>query len=356
MITGIALKNQTKNLTLPILSDSATHFAESSAWQRQLANAIRDPLELIHRLDLPPHPRVSAEAAQQFSTLVTHNYLARMRKGDWNDPLLRQVLPISDELGLAEGYGFDPVGDQHALVSEGVLHKYHNRVLLVTTGACAIHCRYCFRRHFPYSDATASRNQWGEALDYLAAHPEVDEVILSGGDPLVLSDQRLFDLCKKLENIKHLKRIRIHSRLPIVLPERIDQGFIAAIKQLKLQVVLVVHANHVQELEGEGVAQAFAQLRQAGVVMLNQSVLLRGVNDSVAALKALSEALMQHAIVPYYLHFLDKVAGAAHFAIPLVEAQQLMQQLRSQISGYMVPELVVEEAGKPCKTPIPTSV
>ena len=356
MITGIAQKNQTKNLTFPILSEAIPSDSDMpSAWQRQLANAVRDPLELIRLLELSPEPWVSLEAAQSFSTLVTQSYLARMRKADWSDPLLRQVLPLTEELINIADYGVDPVGDQHALVSEGVLHKYYNRVLLVTTGACAIHCRYCFRRHFPYSEATASRNHWQAALDYLATHPEVDEVILSGGDPLVLSDQRLFDLCHKLETIKHLKRIRIHSRLPIVLPERIDESFINGLQALQVQLVLVVHANHAQELEGEAIATAFRRLRRSGLILLNQSVLLRGVNDSVVALKALSEALIVHSILPYYLHYLDKVQGASHFALPLVEAQQLIRQLRSQISGYLVPELVVEEAGKPAKTPIPTS-
>lgn len=343
MITGIAIKNQTKNT----VSSVAT-------WQKSLANAIRDPLALVRLLDLPPHPTLSAEAASQFSVLVPHHYLQQMEKGNWQDPLLRQVLPLEDELKPVAGFGIDPVGDHAAMQSDGVLHKYQGRVLLITTGACAIHCRYCFRRHFPYPEALAARDHWQAALNYIRDHTDVEEVILSGGDPLVLADTRLLHLCQSLAAIRHVKRIRFHTRLPVVLPERIDKNFLAMIQRLPIQLIVVLHANHANELLNAAVAQALNALRKAGVLLLNQAVLLRGVNDSVAALRQLSEALIQHAVVPYYLHLLDRVAGAAHFEVPVAEAQRLLHTLRQQVPGYFVPELVWEEAGKASKTPVPT--
>ncbi|WP_309544936.1 EF-P beta-lysylation protein EpmB [Alkalilimnicola ehrlichii] len=275
-----------------------------------------------------------------------------MRPGEPNDPLLRQVLPLGVECNPAADFLTDPVGDLQAMTADGVLHKYHGRVLLVLTGACAIHCRYCFRRHFPYAEAHAGRQRWQDALNYLYEHPEVDEVILSGGDPLSLNDRRLSDLAQKLAAIPHLKRLRIHSRLPIVLPERLTDDLLAWFAGNRLQPIMVVHANHAQEID-QRVAEGLLKLKQAGVTLLNQTVLLRGINDSAAHLSELSHRLFETGTLPYYLHLLDKVQGAAHFDIPEAEAKRLLAELSTCLPGYLTPKLVKEEAGKPNKTLLP---
>lgn len=343
MITGNAAKNQTKN----------TSSLTSSPWQRALASAVRDPFELIQLLDLPDQVvDISLEAARQFRLLVPHSYVRRMKKGDWHDPLLRQVLPLAAEMQKETGFLIDPVGDAEAMVSDGVLHKYQGRVLLVTTGACAIHCRYCFRRHFPYSDANPARDQWQEALDYIASHAEITEVLLSGGDPLTLSNERLSALCERIAAIEHVQRIRFHTRLPIVLPERIDAQLLTWLAKLNKQVIMVIHANHAHEFADEEVQASLKALREVDVLLLNQSVLLRGVNDNLQALAALSEALVAANVIPYYLHLLDRVQGAAHFEVSETEAKALVAQLRLTVPGYMVPQLVREVAGEGAKTPL----
>ncbi|MEB4590161.1 EF-P beta-lysylation protein EpmB [Candidatus Thiothrix sp. Deng01] len=320
-------------------------------WQRELAGAVRDPQALAEWLDLEM-AGVSLAAARQFRLLAPHSYMARMRKGDWNDPLLRQVLPLDDELRVVEGFNADPVGDQDAVVADGVLHKYHGRVLLVTTGACAVHCRYCFRRHFPYSGSNPARGEWEGALAYIRANADVREVILSGGDPLTLSDERLEALFRQLRDIPHVQRVRFHSRLPVVLPSRIDAGFLRVLEQVPQQKVMVIHANHAQELAAGDVRAALAALHEAGVTLLNQAVLLRGVNDSVQAQVDLNESLFAQRVLPYYLHLLDRVAGAAHFEVPEVEAVKLLDEARKRLPGFLVPKLVREVAGEKAKTPV----
>lgn len=322
-----------------------------AVWQRELAGAVRDPLVLMQTLGLEGGG-LSTDAARQFRLLVPHSYIARMKKGDWNDPLLRQVLPLDDELQMVEGFNHDPVGDRHALVADGVLHKYHGRVLLVTTGVCAVHCRYCFRRHFPYSDANPVKGEWEGALAYIRTNPDVCEVILSGGDPLTLADERLALFFKQLNGISHVKRVRFHTRLPVVLPSRIDAGFLQMLATIRQQVVMVIHANHAQELAADDVRHALAALHSAGVTLLNQAVLLRGVNDSVQAQVALSEALFAERVLPYYLHVLDRVAGAAHFEVAETEAIRMVDDMRQQLPGFLMPKLVREVAGEKAKTPL----
>ena len=295
---------------------------------------------------------VSLQAAQQFRLLAPHSYIARMRQGDWHDPLLRQVLPLDAELQVVAGFEHDPVGDQYAVVADGVLHKYHGRVLLVTTGACAIHCRYCFRRHFPYTDSNPVKGEWESALAYIRANQDVREVILSGGDPLTLSDERLSSFFKQLAVIPHVIRVRFHSRLPVVLPSRIDDSFCQLLATIPQQKVMVIHANHAQELAADDVTQALARLRACNMSLLNQAVLLRGVNDSVAAQVALSESLFTHGVLPYYLHVLDRVAGAAHFEVAETQAVILLEALRKQLPGFLVPKLVREVAGEKAKMPV----
>jgi len=321
-------------------------------WRAELARAVDDPAELIQLLGLDagllPHARA---AARSFPLRVPRGFVARMKRGDAADPLLRQVLPLGAELEQHPGFSTDPTGDLAVISAPGLLTKYQGRALLVTTGACAVHCRYCFRRHFPYADSNPRADGWRTALAAIAADPTIDEVILSGGDPLSLSDTRLSELAAALAALPQLKRLRIHTRQPVVLPERVDDALLAWLAPLRLQKVVVLHANHAQELDA-GVAHACAKLRDAGATLLNQSVLLRGVNDSVAALAALSERLFTLGALPYYLHQLDRVQGAAHFEVGDREALALHAALTARLPGYLVPRLVREVAGAPAKQPL----
>lgn len=322
-------------------------------WKNALANAVRDPAELVALLELPPSVLPAArDAAADFPLRVPRGYLSRMKKNDVTDPLLRQVLPLAEELQSVEGFGLDPVGDLKATAAPGVLHKYHGRVLLTATGACAIHCRYCFRRHFPYSGENPARNNWQAGIDYLQDHPEVDELILSGGDPLILDTPQLAILTERLAAVPHLRRLRLHTRLPVVLPERVDGPLLDWLTSLPWQTVMVIHANHANEFDAS-VATALARLRRAGLTLFNQSVLLSGVNDDVESLTRLSETLFQHGVIPYYLHLLDRVTGAAHFDVNEEHARKLLQGLRARLPGYLVPRLVREIEGQPHKQPVP---
>ncbi|MDG4595085.1 MAG: EF-P beta-lysylation protein EpmB [Candidatus Contendobacter sp.] len=321
-------------------------------WQRELAQAITDPAELLGELELEPALLPAARAAAaRFPLRVPRGFVRRMVRGDPNDPLLRQILPLGMELETAPGFVADPVGDRAAQAASGVLHKYHGRVLLIVTGACAVHCRYCFRREYPYTEFQAGADDWRPALAYLAGDSNLREVILSGGDPLSLSDRRLSALLAALDRIPHLERLRIHSRQPIVLPERVDEGLLNALAGTRLRLVLVVHANHPREIDAD-VRAALARLAAAGVTLLNQSVLLRGVNDSVAVLAELSEALFAARVLPYYLHLLDPVRGAAHFDVNEIEASAIIKTLRRRLPGYLAPRLVREQPGQLAKTPV----
>jgi EF-P beta-lysylation protein EpmB len=321
-------------------------------WQQLWREAVRDPRELLSMLGLDAlAARISEDAARQFPLRVPRGFVARMRPGDPHDPLLRQVLPLDDEDRIVEGFALDAVGDAAARAGTGVLRKYRGRALLVTTGSCAIHCRYCFRRHFPYAEDTAAANGWREAVGLIAADREIDEVILSGGDPLSLATSKLAELTTALADIPHLRRLRIHTRLPIVLPERVDTALVDWLRAMPWPVTVVVHANHAQEFDGD-VDAALARLRSAGALLLNQAVLLGGINDSVEALAALSERGHAAGVLPYYLHQLDRVQGAAHFEVPDARAMELHRSLAARLSGYLVPRLVREVAGDPGKRPM----
>ncbi len=314
-------------------------------WQQLWRDAVRDPRELLALLGLDAQALgVSEQAATQFALRVPRGFVARMRNGDPHDPLLRQVLPIGAELRRVPGFALDAVGDAAAKKADGVIQKYRGRALLVATGSCAVHCRYCFRRHFPYAEETAARDGWREAVAAIAADPDIDEVILSGGDPLSLATSKLVELTEALADIPHLKRLRIHSRLPVVLPERVDAPLLAWLRALPWPVAFVIHANHANEFDAS-VDAALAQLRGSGAHLLNQAVLLRGVNDSVAALAALSERSFAAGVLPYYLHQLDRVEGVAHFEVDDATARALHQALAARLSGYLVPNLVREIAG-----------
>jgi len=320
------------------------------SWQQQIAEAVRDPAELLEILGLDPALLEAArQAAGTFPLRVPRAYTDKIRRGDPDDPLLRQILPLGAELTHVPGYGPDPVGDSTARAGAGVLQKYHGRALLITTGACAVHCRYCFRRQYPYQDDHAGGSQWSAALARLRADPSLREVILSGGDPLTLSDRRLTAMLEDLSGLSAVRRIRIHTRVPVVLPARLTAELIALLGRTPQATILVLHANHARELDQE-LLQPLQELRRAGVTLLNQSVLLRGVNDCVATLQALSERLFAFGVLPYYLHLLDAVAGAAHFDVPSRCAQRLLAALSARLPGYLVPRLVREQPGAPAKT------
>ncbi|MDQ1093661.1 EF-P beta-lysylation protein EpmB [Xanthomonas sacchari] len=321
-------------------------------WQQAWRDAVRDPRELLALLGLDPQALgVSEQAATQFALRVPRSFVARMRPGDPHDPLLRQVLPIDAEQRRVAGFALDAVGDAAAKKADGVIHKYNGRALLVATGSCAVHCRYCFRRHFPYADETAARDGWRAAVAAIAADPSIEEVILSGGDPLSLATPKLAELTDALAALPQLKRLRIHTRLPVVLPERVDAPLLAWLRALPWPLAFVIHANHANEFDA-GVDAALARLREAGAQLLNQAVLLRGVNDSVEALAALSERSFAAGVLPYYLHQLDRVQGVAHFEVDDATALALHQALAARLSGYLVPKLVREIAGDTGKRPL----
>jgi len=327
------------------------HTNSAQPWQQALASAIRTPKELLSALELSIEQLPTIfNGGDKFPLRVPHSFVSRMKKGDPNDPLLRQVLPLAEENSLAQGYLTDPVGDLNASETPGLLHKYHGRALLITTSACAIHCRYCFRRHFPYTQQNAASNEWGEALNHLTQEKSISEVILSGGDPLALSDQRLATLLERLAQVPHLKRLRIHTRLPVVIPQRITDSLISLIANCKLIPVIVIHVNHPNEIDNE-LRAALKRLKTIPkVTLLNQSVLLRGVNDDSETLIALSEALFTSGVLPYYLHLLDKTQGTSHFDLPATHAISLLKEVHAKLPGYLVPRLAQEEAGAQGKT------
>ncbi len=317
-------------------------------WQKKLAQGFSSAVELLEFLQLPTS-LANNLAEKQFKTRVPRGFAARMQSGNRYDPLLLQVLAVSEELKITDGFIADPLAEAAAIPVSGLLHKYHGRVLLTVTGACAVNCRYCFRRHFPYQDNNPGRAGWQQALDYIANDSCIHEVILSGGDPLLAKDNVLAALFSQLAAIPHLHTLRIHTRIPVVLPERINESFVNLLAANRLHKVVVLHSNHSQELDTH-VLGACAALRQVGCHLLNQSVLLAGVNDSAQILAELSERLFACGVLPYYLHVLDKVQGAAHFDVCLNDAVVIFRQLQSLLPGYLVPRLAREDAGKKNKT------
>ncbi|MBX3441401.1 MAG: EF-P beta-lysylation protein EpmB [Planctomyces sp.] len=323
-----------------------------SDWRSSLQAAVRDPDDLLDLLALPDDLRPAARAAAQlFPLVVPRSYIARMIPGDVRDPLLRQVLPLQEEFDAPPGFASDPVDDAAARTAPGLLQKYRGRALLIATGTCAVHCRYCFRRHYPYADEPRRLDDWAPALDAIRQDDSLHEVLLSGGDPLVLGDGRLRALFAALADIPHLRRVRIHSRLPIVLPDRVTRPLLDVLLGTRLQPVMVVHANHPQELRGDCV-DALRRLVRGGVPTLNQAVLMRGVNDDEEALAGLCEGLIDVGVLPYYLHQLDRVRGAAHFEVAEARGRELIARLRERLPGYAVPRYVREEPGASGKTPL----
>ena len=332
-----------------VLTSKARSFPD---WQQDMARGIRNVAELLKILQITPDDLPDdIDHDAEFSLRVPHSYVERMTRGDPHDPLLRQVLPLKIENKQSSGFAADPVGDLPAMIKPGLIHKYQGRILVITTGACAIHCRYCFRRHFPYSVTQARANEWQNVTDYIANDSSIKEVILSGGDPLTLSEQRLSSLTGKLAEIGHLKRLRIHTRLPVVLPARVDINLLSWIESIPLRIVIVIHANHPREINFE-VRCALNKLLDKRVTLLNQSVLLQGVNDDPSTLINLSETLFAAGVIPYYLHLMDRVQGAAHFEVQPDRAGAIYQELLSSLPGFLVPRFVKERAGIPYKIPI----
>lgn len=318
-------------------------------WQKELANAVKNPQLLLQLLDIPTeNSPLSDKARKSFPLLVPRTFIDKMKKGDINDPLLKQVLPVFDEEQISKGYSLDPLQEFNN-GTQGLLHKYKSRVLLILKSGCAVNCRYCFRRHFPYQDNNINKQQLENIISYLKNHPEVNEVILSGGDPLMSKDDFLQYVIEQLQSLPQLTRLRIHSRLPVVIPARITTELCELLKQSRLKVVVVVHINHANEID-KAFKNAMLKLHAAGITLLNQSVLLKGVNDNSAALIALSEALFEANILPYYLFLLDKVQGAQHFDLTEKSAQLLVKEMSLALPGYLVPKLSREIAGKQSKT------
>ncbi len=326
---------------------------QTGTWRRELARATRTAEELTAALGLDgahlPAPGRTAE--REFPVRVPPAFLARIERANPDDPLLRQVLPLAAEEREAEGFGTDPVGDLEAARAPGLLHKYRGRVLVMATGACPIHCRYCFRRHFPYGDHRPGVRDWTNVVEAIAADATIEEVILSGGDPLSLDDGTLADLAARLDAVPHLERLRIHSRFPVVVPSRVDEALLRWLGHGRLKRIVVIHANHPAEI-GPEAAGALARIKNTGATLLNQAVLLRGVNDDAEILKRLSQRLFEAGVLPYYLHLLDRVKGAAHFEVEEAQARALLEALRAELPGYLVPKLVREIAGEPGKTPV----
>ena len=320
-------------------------------WQKELANSFNSPETLLAYLgfDVKAHTKDN-HARNLFAVRVPRFFADLMAKNDLNDPLLKQVMPVADEFVVDPDFSTDPLEEQQSS-EQGMLHKYHNRVLLMVRGGCAVNCRYCFRRHFPYAEHHNNKADWLDVFKQIGSDPNIDEIILSGGDPLMANDDYLLWMLQQINLIPSIKRVRIHSRLPVVLPYRITEQFLQLCQQAQQQIIMVLHINHPQEISAE-LADKVALLIQVGVTVLNQAVMLRGINDSTDTQMALNEALFTHRIQPYYLHLFDKVQGAAHFAISDERAVAIMRDVITKQSGYMVPKLVREIGGEASKTPV----
>ncbi|WP_407652549.1 EF-P beta-lysylation protein EpmB [Aporhodopirellula aestuarii] len=334
-----------------VTANNKSAFQDDHQWLASMQSAIRSSEELrrVVGLDAVGSDATEAGADYGFPVFVPREFASRMRNGDPSDPLLRQVLPVDSEGMDVAGFDSNPVGDLQANVAPGVLHKYSGRALVITTGACGVHCRYCFRRSFPYQEAGSRSDAYEPTMEYLRGRPDIEEVILSGGDPLTMTDTALDALIEKIEAIGHVRRLRIHSRMPIVIPSRVNSFLTRRLQHSRLTAWMVVHCNHAAEIDEE-TAAAMGRMVDAGIPVLNQSVLLRGVNDDVQTLEDLSRALMECRVMPYYLHQLDRVSGAAHFEVDAERGRELISQLESRLPGFAVPRYVAEIAGEKSKT------
>jgi EF-P beta-lysylation protein EpmB len=331
--------------------DDDLHLCDEKSWQKDLREVITEPKQLLALLNIAPDDYLQHfKARTLFPVRVPMSFIKRMKEGDINDPLLRQVMPLSDEFIVTNGYLVDPL-EEHDTVAEGLLHKYKNRVLMIVKSACAINCRYCFRRHFPYEDNSPNKRRWQSALEYISQHSEISEVIFSGGDPLMANDDHLSWLVAQIEQISHVTRLRIHSRLPVVIPNRITKKFVKLLSDSRLKPTIVLHINHPNEINQE-LIEAIEPLRLARIPLFNQSVLLKGINDKAETLVNLSETLFDAGIQPYYLHMFDPVQGAAHFDVSEKESVEIAKAMLASLPGFLMPKLVREIAGQANKTPI----
>lgn len=318
---------------------------QTQSWQEQMMNSVKSASELLNMLDIDSmQVDLSEKAARGFPVLAPHSFISRMRAGDANDPILRQVLNSKNEEIIQPGYSADPLEETKYNPVKGLIRKYHNRALLIATGKCAVNCRYCFRREFPYQENNPSRDDWQTAFEYLKKHAEIEEVILSGGDPLAIPDRHLQWLVHSLSEIQTIKRLRIHTRFVVVIPDRITDDLIRTLDETRLQITVVVHSNHANEFN-DSLVTAIERLKKCVDFVLNQSVLLRGINDNLDTQVDLQNACVDAGILPYYLHFLDPVRGASHFEVSRHEALSLYREMQSRLSGYMLPKLVVEAPG-----------
>ncbi len=334
------------NLTTETVSDEF-----STSWQQELASVVTDPEKLLEMVNIAPDKYLTHfKARQLFPVRVPRPFINRIEKGNFNDPLLKQVMPLADEFIQADGYFTDPL-EEHDTVAEGLLHKYKHRVLMMVKTGCAVNCRYCFRRHFPYQDNSPNKLRWQSALNYIAKHTQVSEVIFSGGDPLMASDDHLQWLVEQLEQIPHLKRLRVHTRLPVVIPQRVTDELTKLLKNSRLKATMVFHINHANEID-ENFQNSIEKLRAARIPLFNQSTLLKGVNDDVEVLVNLSEQLFDSGIQPYYLHMFDAVQGGAHFDVNEQQAVALVKAVMAILPGFLMPKLVREIAGEANKTAI----
>lgn len=329
------------------------YLHQEQNWQSQLSDLITDPLELLNLLELSTNQLLSGAilASEKFKLRVPRAFVGKMNAKDPLDPLLLQVLPHHLELEEHPEFVTDPLGEEATNQLPGVLHKYKSRFLLTLTGACAVHCRYCFRRHFPYQENLPKNEDWLNIKNYIESNPDINEVILSGGDPLTLSNRKLALWLERLSSLKQVKILRIHSRVPIVIPNRIDEELISLLKNSRLRIILVVHSNHASELD-DFTCSKLLQLSEHHITVLNQAVLLKGVNDSAQTLTDLSYRLFEARVMPYYLHVLDKVKGAQHFDLIPSEIDAIYQDVLASLPGYLVPKLVREIAGEKNKTPL----
>ena len=316
-----------------------------SDWSAELRGVVRNVGELLAMLEVAPAD-LDVDVDSKFALRVPRSFVRRMKLGDPADPLLRQVLPLAAESVRVAGFSRDPLQEHGTSVAPAVIQKYAGRVLLIAAAECAVHCRYCFRRNFPYSEHRLSVGE--DSLNAVRNDPSISEVIASGGDPLMLTDGHFFRLLGALEAIEHVQRLRIHTRLPVVIPSRITLALADRLGASRLGVVLVLHVNHANEIDAELVARV-AELCDAGVTVLNQSVLLSGVNDDITSLVTLSEQLFAARILPYYLHLLDLVEGAHHFLVQDARARELYAGMRVRLPGYLVPRLARETPGQPAK-------
>jgi len=351
LMVNVITDNKLPQAIIKTQTDNNLHLCEQKSWQQDLREVITEPKVLLAQLNINPDSYLQHfKARQLFPVRVPLPFIKRMKKGDINDPLLKQVMPLSSEFLITEGFSTDPLAE-HDTVAEGLLHKYKNRVLMIVKAGCAINCRYCFRRHFPYQDNSPNKQRWQQALNYIAEHHEISEVIFSGGDPLMASDDHLSWLIKQIENIEHVKRLRIHSRLPVVIPRRITPMLIRLLKDTRLKATIVLHINHANEIDDDFI-NALEPLRAARIPLFNQSVLLKGVNDNSETLIELSEQLFDVGIQPYYLHLFDQVQGAAHFDVKEQDAVNIVKAMLAALPGFLMPKLVREIAGETSKTPI----